>query len=138
MASKTPDWAMQEAIFARLKEELTDNVEVVDNMEISAYKNSLPFVLIGDDQLVDVGIEECGEGFELTSRLRCHAAGPSRKASKFLAQDVRDAMNKLEFTLTDWTVSNAQHVGSISEHFGDGLGHLVVVTWQFEIYAKRN
>lgn len=133
--SDAPDWDMQQAIYARLTAELGAGVKVVDNMESSAFEESLPFVLIGDDQLVDAGTQ-CGEAYEYTTAIRCHAAGNGRKGSKVLAAQVRDAMRLDEFTLTDWDVSNPQHVGSQATMVGEKLGHLVTVTWQFELDKK--
>ena len=144
--SETPDWAMQEAIYGRLSAGINANysarmgnvvdVKIVDNIESAEFLDSLPFVLIGDDDLVDES-GSCGEGFVLTSILRCHAAGPARRASKFLAQSVREVMDiNTEFVLDDWNVFNPRHTGTQSRLAGDGLGHLVTITYQFEIYQK--
>jgi len=126
-----PSWEVQKAIYARLTSELP-NIPVIDNVEASEFEDTLPFILIGDDLLVD-DENQVTEDYQLSTFIRCHAEGPSRKASKALAHQVRAAMKapfQIEGFVSDDMIS--YHKGTQSVLI-EGVAHAVIVEWRFDL-----
>ena len=126
-----PSWEVQKAIFARLKRELP-NVTVVDNVEASEFVKTLPFVLIGDDTVMDEDNQVTNE-YKVKAILKCHAEGMSRKAAKRLAHDVRQALKEpieVEGFVNDEPIS--YHMGSHSILI-EGIAQAVFVEWGFDL-----
>jgi len=126
-----PSWAVQKAIYERLSAEL-DDVDTVDNVEASEFTAALPFILIGDDVLTD-GENQLANEYQVRAFIRCHAAGPSRKKSKLLAQRVREAMAD-EFTIEGFISDDivSYHAGTQSV-LVEGIAHVAIVEWVFDL-----
>jgi len=133
-----PSWAAQVAVYDRLMECLPqtgqDKITIVDNMEAAEYEASLPFVLIGDDVVMDKS-NTCGKAYEVHVFIACHAAGPARRATKLLAHEVRKAMCKhSEFVVAGFSKDpENSHVTTRSDHI-EGVAHVATVEWVFELY----
>jgi len=134
--TQDPSWFTQKAIYERLTSVLGSSVSVVDNVEAAEYEDTLPFILIGDDALLD-NENQISDDYSLRAFIRCHAAGPSRKAAKQLAHQVRTAMAPdIDAGRPEISV---EHFQSTSRHAGtqsvliEGVAHVVVVEWAFDL-----
>ena len=131
-----PSWQVQRAIYTRLAgvfhTEGADHVDVVDNVEAAEYEDSLPFILIGDDIVLDEE-SQVGNQYKVRHFIRCHAAGPSRKAAKQLAHRVRAAM-KAQFTVEGFMNDDqiAYHQGTQNALI-EGMAHVAIVEWAFDL-----
>ena len=129
--SVDPSWAVQTAIYDRLRERLPD-VDIIDNVEAAEYENALPFILIGDDILSDDDNQITNQ-YKIRTFIRCHAEGPHRKASKALAHRVRNAMRddfEIDGFISDDLIS--KHVGT-QNALVEGVAHVAVVEWLFDL-----
>ena len=123
-----PSWNTQTALYARLTAALPD-VRIVDNVEAAEFERMLPFVLIGNDALVDAE-NQCVDEYELRAFIHCHAAGPARKAAKQLAHRVREAL-KADIPVEGFQ-SEHHHTGTRSQ-LVEGIAHLVIVEVEFQL-----
>ena len=137
--TQDPSWFTQKAIFERLTSVLGEDITIVDNVEASEFEGSLPFILIGDDSLID-NENQVSDDYTLKAFIRCHAAGPSRKAVKQLAHSVRAAMAPdLEAGRPEIEV---EHFQSTSCHAGtqsalvEGVAHVAIVEWTFDLLEE--
>ena len=128
-----PSWAVQQAIFQRLSSSpILEGVAIVDNVEASEFLGRLPFILIGDDVLID-GENQIGNEYKVKAYIRCHAKGPHRKAPKALAHKVRQVMREpfvIEGFMSEDLVS--YHAGTQSA-LVEGVAHVAIVEWVFDL-----
>ncbi len=130
-----PSWEVQTAIYSRLKAAtveggLLEGVKIVDNMELAEFKDSLPFILIGDDVLTD-NENQITDDYTLKTYIRCHAEGTSRKAAKLLAHKVRRLM-RAQFTIEGFLEPVAYHSGTQAA-LVEGVAHEAIVEWTFDL-----
>ena len=126
-----PSWNVQKAIFARLNP--LAGVDVVDNVEAAEFEDALPFILIGDDVVID-NENQVTDSYTVRAFIRCHAAGTSRKASKQLAHRVRQAM-RAPFEVEGFYEPVAYHSGTRSALI-EGVAHVAIVEWTFDLLSN--